>query len=160
MNVYGGGRNGNVNPATLLLSAACRIKSVEKKYKSKIEGMLQKLLGESKNKSFPQSSMENRTRILQTSGGEVPPGDLWMLKIATCIHQVLQQDDFTGCDTLSARLCKSYFSYEQQGSVSCTPWYKSGQMCSGNKCLSQATGSCALLVWLSWHNINSTQFHP
>lgn len=36
--------------------------------------------------------MENRTRILLTSGGEVLPGDWWMLKIGACIHQVLQQD--------------------------------------------------------------------
>lgn len=64
----------------------------------------------------------------------------------------------TGCDTLSARFYRSNFSYKQLGSVSCTPCrHNSGQMCSGNKWLSQAYGvmRTACLVAMAQHQLNS-----
>lgn len=162
INVYGGGRNGNVDPATTpaAVTTLCYLwNQVEReKYERKIERDVTEAFGWRVGKKNPFQMKQHGKQNQDFT-------NKWRV-LVDAENRRVHASSFvtgwrTGCDTLSARFYKSHFSYKQLGSVSCTPCrHNSGQMCSGNEWLCQATGSCALLVWLSWHNINSTQFHP
>lgn len=166
INVYGGGRNGNVDPATTpaAVTTLCDLwNQVEReKYERKIERDVTEAFGWRVEKKILSHEAVWKTEpgLYKQVAGSSPRG------LVDAENRRVHASSFvtgcrSGCDTLSACFYKSHFSYKQLGSVSCTLWWhNSGQMCSGNEWLSQATGSCALLVWLSWHNINSTQFHP
>lgn len=115
INVYGGGRNGNVDPATTpaAVTTLCDLwNQVEReKYERKIERDVTEAfwVASRKKNPFPWSSMENRTRTLQTSGGKFPQGTGGCRKQARACIKFCNRMPFRMWHPLCLLLQKSFF---------------------------------------------------